>query len=181
MISAMLPLFITYCVKNCQLKAGLHQRVWPCQSKREGGWRRTTRGVWEPDAAIERATSGSQTIGSRPLVTWTSTSRCWSDYYSLLLHHFCVCKCKHRHLRNLKLVWFNLRFAHSLMALNVNLKFSLFGTKYKISSVTRQPVKRKEQPPRPLIVEKKTSLLVKTTAGRIVSLQWGLIGTRNKI
>lgn len=67
MISAMLPLFITYCVKNCQLKAGLHQRVWPCQSKREGGWRRTTRGVWEPDAAIERATSGSQTIGSRPL------------------------------------------------------------------------------------------------------------------
>lgn len=33
------------------------------------------------------------------------------------------------------------RFAHSLMALNVSLKFSLFGTRYKISSVTRQPVR----------------------------------------
>lgn len=33
------------------------------------------------------------------------------------------------------------RFAHSLMALSVSLKFSLFGTRYKISSVTRQPVR----------------------------------------
>lgn len=47
------------------------------------------------------------------------------------------------------------------MALNVNLKFSLFGTKYKISSVTRQPVKRKKnKTSRPLNVGKKTSLLV---------------------
>lgn len=29
------------------------------------------------------------------------------------------------------------------MALNVSLKFSLFGTRYKISSVTRQPVRKK--------------------------------------
>lgn len=40
-----------------------------------------------------------------------------------------------------------LRLAHSLMALNVSLKFSLFGTKYNISSVTRQPGKRKQQKP----------------------------------
>lgn len=43
-----------------------------------------------------------------------------------------------------------LRLAHSLMALNVSLKFSLFGTKYNISSVTRQPGKRKQQNTKPL-------------------------------
>lgn len=36
-------------------------------------------------------------------------------------------------------MWRNVRLAHSLMALNVSLKFSLFGTRYRISSVTRQP------------------------------------------
>lgn len=44
-----------------------------------------------------------------------------------------------QHYRN---IWIHIRFAQSLMALNVNLKFSLFGTRYKISSVTRQPVRQ---------------------------------------
>ena len=35
----------------------------------------------------------------------------------------------------------NLLFAHNFMALNANLKFSIFGTKRSISSVTRQPFK----------------------------------------
>lgn len=45
----------------------------------------------------------------------------------------------------MKNICVDLRFAHSLMALSVSLKFSLFGTRYKISSVTRQPVRKKKK------------------------------------
>lgn len=38
----------------------------------------------------------------------------------------------------------NLLFAHSLTALNVRRKFSMLGTKWRISSVTRQPKKDKQ-------------------------------------
>ncbi len=47
-----------------------------------------------------------------------------------------------RHYRNIRI---HIRFAQSLMALNVSLKFSLFGTRYKISSVTRQPEKKRQK------------------------------------
>lgn len=56
-----------------------------------------------------------------------------------------------QHYKNIQV---NLRFAQSLMALNVSLKFSLFGTRYKISSVTRQPLRKKK--------EKKRSETLKT-------------------
>lgn len=66
-----------------------------------------------------------------------------------------------------------LRLAHSLMALNVSLKFSLFGTKYNISSVTRQPGKRKQQnTERPLNL-RGNSPLQATRAFRISTLQSG--------
>lgn len=63
-----------------------------------------------------------------------------------------------------------LRLAHSLMALNVSLKFSLFGTKYNISSVTRQPGKRKQQNPLNL---RANSPLEVMWAFRISTLQSG--------
>lgn len=54
-------------------------------------------------------------------------------------------KIRHSAFQPYKNVQVNLRFAQSLMALNVSLKFSLFGTRYKISSVTRQPVRKKKK------------------------------------